>query len=59
MALQNTDLFVVYRPTTEVSYKIQASTFQPALTDGTSQGELLEWDGTAWKPTSVIDGGIY
>ena len=53
MALQNTDLFVVYRPATEVSYKLQASTFQPAISDGTAEGQLLAWDGDKWVPAAV------
>lgn len=58
MALQDTDLFVVYRPATEVSYKLQASQFK-ALPDGTEENQTLKWDGTEWIPTSVIDGGTY
>lgn len=59
MALQNTDLFVVYRPATEVSYKLKASTFQPAIPDGAQEGDILAWDGDKWAPSSVIDGGTY
>ena len=58
MALQDTDLFVVYRPATEVSYKLQASQFK-ALPDGTEENQTLKWDGAEWIPTSVIDGGTY
>ena len=59
MALQDTDLFVVYRPATEVSYKLQASSLGTGLPDGTEIGQVLEWDGTEWIPSSVIDGGTY
>jgi len=53
MALQDSDLFVGYRPATEVSYKLKASTFQPAISDGTDEGQLLAWDGDKWVPAAV------
>ena len=62
MALQDTDLFVVYRPATEVSYKLQASALNTGssnLPDGTEAGQVLEWNGTEWLPSAVIDGGTY
>ena len=59
MALQNTDLFVVYRPSTEVSYKLEASALSASLPDGTEAGQVLEWNGTAWVPSAAIDGGEY
>lgn len=59
MALQDTDLFVVYRPTTEVSYKLEASALGTGLPDGTEAGQVLEWDGSAWVPSAVIDGGAF
>jgi len=59
MALQDTDLFVVYRPSTEISYKLEASALTAGLEDGTEAGQVLEWNGTAWVPSAIIDGGIY
>ena len=59
MALQDTDLFVVYRPATEVSYKLQASQLTANLPDGTEDGQVLQCDGNEWLPSAVIDGGTY
>jgi len=61
MALQDTDLFVVYRPATEVSYKLAATQLSTgsSLPDGTEAGQVLEWNGSAWVPSAVIDGGTY
>ena len=53
MALQDTDLFVVYRPATDISYKLQASDLGSGIPDGTTVGQLLAWNGTSWVPAAV------
>jgi hypothetical protein len=59
MALQNTDLFVLYRPSTKTNYKLAASELTEAsLPDGTEEGDILEWKGSNWVP-STIDGGTF
>ena len=58
MALQDTDLLVAYRPSTQIHYKLKASQLS-SIPDGTEEGQILEWDGTDWTPSSVIDGGTY
>jgi hypothetical protein len=61
MALQNTDLFVLYRPATKVHYNMKASdltTGGASLPDGTEDGQVLKWDGSDWV-ASTIDGGSY
>ena len=62
MALQDTDLFVLYRPGTKVSYKLAASDLPSgsgsALPDGTESGQILEWNGADWV-VATIDGGSY
>jgi len=63
MALQNDDLFVLYRPSTEVHYKLAASDLpsgggSASLPDGTEEGQVLKWDGSDWV-AATIDGGVY
>ncbi len=61
MALQDTDLLVAYRPSTQVHYKLSASELSTGgdLPDGTEAGQVLQWDGSDWIPSAVIDGGTY
>ena len=60
MALANNDLLIVQKPATKVHYKIKvADLTSGSLPDGVNVGDHLEWDGTEWLPTSVIDGGTY
>ena len=60
MAIKDTDLLIVQRPETKIHYKLKVSDLSTgSLPDGVNQGDHLEWDGTDWLPTSVIDGGAY
>ena len=60
MAIKDTDLLIVQRPETSIHYKLKVSDLaSSSLPDGVYQGDHLEWNGTEWVPTSVIDGGAY
>jgi hypothetical protein len=60
MALANTDLLIVQRPNTKTHYKLKIGDVTgTAIPDGTEIGQVLQWDGSNWVPSSVIDGGTY
>ena len=60
MALQNTDLFVAYRTTESKQYAVKLSDLKSAsLPDGTQEGQILQWDGSAWVASLEIDCGEY
>ena len=60
MALANNDLLIVQKPATKLHYKIKVGDLNSgALPDGVNAGDYLEWNGTDWIPSSVIDGGEY
>jgi hypothetical protein len=57
MALLNNDLLVVQRPNTRLHYKVKVEDLlSESLPDGVYTGDYLEWTGTAWAPSRVIDG---
>ena len=63
MALQDTDLFVLYRPSEALHYKMPASDLPAGggssdVPDGTEEGQILKWNGSSWVAT-FIDGGTY
>ena len=63
MALQDTDLFVLYRPSDALHYKMPASDLptgggSATLPDGTEEGQVLKWDGSDWV-AATIDGGTF
>lgn len=53
MAIQGTDLFVVYRPSTKINYKLALKDLD-TVPDGTEVGQLLTWNGTEWEPTTPV-----
>jgi len=60
MALQTTDLLVVQRPATKLHYKVTVQDLAGSqLPDGFELGQVLQWDGDEWLPSSTIDGGTY
>ena len=59
MAIQPTDLLVAYRPGNQTHYLLEISKFPTDLPNGTAEGDYLRWDGAAWVPSQVIDGGEY
>ena len=60
MALANNDLLIVQKPATKLHYKIKVGDLTAgSLPDGVNVGDYLEWNGTDWIPSSVIDGGTY
>ncbi len=60
MALANNDLLIVQKPATKLHYKIKVGDLPSgSLPDGVNAGDYLEWNGTDWIPSSVIDGGTY
>ena len=62
MALANNDLLIVQKPATKLHYKIKVGDLNlnsGSLPDGVNVGDYLEWNGTDWIPSSVIDGGTY
>lgn len=59
MALENSDLFAVYRSSTQKAYKLPASSLQIKLPDGDDDNQILVWNGATWVPGDSIDGGEY
>jgi len=63
MALQDTDLFAVYRQSDTTAYHLKASNLQFKLPDGDDVNNGLIWNGATWVPgpagISEIDGGTY
>ena len=60
MALKDDDLLIAYRASTQKHYKIEVGQFSTGgdLPDGTENGQVLKWDGSAWV-AATIDGGTY
>ena len=60
MALEASDLLVVQRPATKLHYKVTVQDLTGSqLPDGFEVGQVLQWDGKEWLPSSTIDGGTY
>jgi len=65
MALENSDLFAVYRQSDTTAYHLKASNLQFRLPDGDTTNSTLVWNGATWVPgppsggTGDIDGGEY
>jgi len=56
MALENSDLFAVYRTSDTTAYHLKASNLQFKLPDGDSTNNILEWNGAAWVPAPLTSG---
>ena len=50
MALQNSDLFAVYRESDTTVYHLKASNLQFKLPDGDDTNQMLVWNGATWVP---------
>lgn len=60
MALEASDLLVVQKPATKLHYKVTVQDLTGSqLPDGFEVGQVLQWNGSEWLPSSTIDGGTY
>jgi len=50
MALENSDLFAVYRESDTTAYHLKASNLQFKLPDGDDTNNTLVWNGATWVP---------
>ena len=53
MALEDTDLFVAHRPSSNELYKLRADVLQTRLADGNFDETLLIWNGANWVPSDM------
>nr|BDD47502.1 hypothetical protein 75 [Pelagibacteraceae bacterium] len=57
MALADSDLLIVQRPSNRLHYKIKVGDFLPGdpLPIGTEEGQVLTWNGTEWVALTPAD----